>query len=93
MPVLSVSKTHLSSLISDGAAVMLGSCAYNADISFPAWSCSATYAALRLKNWVLAISELQFRGGEVRSVSKFAESGGWELMCEPAEVTGTATPG
>ena len=46
-----------------------------------------------LKNRELAIfGSCSFGGGGVRSLRKFAEASGWELMCEPVEVTGTATP-
>lgn len=94
--VYDVSKTHLSYLISEiwrCRYVMLGSCAYNADM-FPLMEllCNSMLH-YGLKNRELAIfGSCSFGGGGVRSLRKFAEASGWELMCEPVEVTGTATP-
>lgn len=95
--VYDVSKTHLSYLISEiwrCRYVILGSCAYNAEM-FPLLEllCSSMLH-YGLKNRDLALfGSCSFSGGGVRSLRKFAEASGWNMICEPVEVTGRATPG
>lgn len=94
--VYDVSKTHLSYLISEiwrCRYVILGSCAYNGDM-FPLMEllCNSMLH-YGLKNRDLALfGSYSFNGGGVRALKKFAEASGWNMICDPVEVAGRATP-
>ena len=46
-----------------------------------------------LKNRDLALfGSYSFNGGGVRALKKFAEASGWNMICDPVEVAGRATP-
>lgn len=93
--VYDVSKTHLSYLISEiwrCRYVVLGSCAYNTGM-FPLMEllCN-TMLHYGLKNRRLALfGSCSFGGGGVRNLKRFAQESGWEMICDPVEVTGRAT--
>lgn len=94
--VYDVSKTHLSYLISEiwrCRYVVLGSCAYNTGM-FPLMEllCNSMLH-YGLKNRRLAIfGGCSFGGGGVRELKKFAAGSEWEMICDPVEITGRATP-
>lgn len=94
--VYDVSKTHLSYLISEiwrCRYVVLGSCAYNSEM-FPLMELLCTSMLhYGLRNRDLAIfGSYSFNGGGVRALKKFADASGWNMLCEPVEVAGRATP-
>ena len=71
----------------------MGSCAYNAGM-FPKMEalCNAMIHVC-LKGRDLAIfGSGSWAGGGVRTLKGFAEQSGWELICNPVEVLGRATP-
>lgn len=93
--VYDVSKTHLSYLISElwrCRYVVLASCAYNGDM-FPLMEQLCTSIShYGLKGRSLAyFGSYSFNGGGVRSLKKFAESSGWDIICEPVDIFGRAT--
>lgn len=95
--VYDVSKTHISYLISEiwrCKSVVLGSCAYNAEM-FPLMERLCTEMKhMGVKNKKLAIfGTYSWNGGGVRNLAKFAEEIGWEKICEPAEIHGAPGQG
>lgn len=94
--VYDVSKTHLSYLISEiwrCKYVVLGSCSYNGGM-FPLMEmlCS-TMKSIGLKDRSLAIFGTgSWAGGGVRTLKIFAEESGWNMICDPVEILGRATP-
>lgn len=93
--VFDVSKTHVSYLISEiwkYRGVILGSCAYNTCM-FPMMEHLTTelihYAP---KNKQLALfGSYSWNGGGVRNLKTFAETIGWPVVAEPADIQGVPT--
>lgn len=96
--VYDVSKTHLSYLISEMwrcRYIIFGSCSYNANM-FPLMELLCT----TVKNYGSNLKGREFAffgtgswsGGAVRTLKAFAAESGWNLICEPVEAFGLATP-
>lgn len=91
-----VSKTHISYLISDiwkYKGVILGSCAYNAEM-FPAMeSLTRELQHMGVKERYLGLfGSYSWNGGGVRNLQCFAETIGWEQVAPAADIFGTPTP-
>ena len=94
--VYDVSKTHISYLINEiwrCKGVMLGSCAYNTEM-FPLMeNLCRELIHMGVKNRVLGLfGSYSWNGGGVRNLKTFAETIGWEQVCDPAEMHGRPTP-
>ncbi|MDL2320057.1 FprA family A-type flavoprotein [Alistipes sp. OttesenSCG-928-B03] len=90
--VYDVSKTHISHLISEiwrCQTIVLGSCAYNAQM-FPMMEfLTLEMEHYGLKNRKLALfGGYSWSGGGVRNLRAFAERIGWEMVAEPVEIMG-----
>lgn len=91
-----VSKTHISYLISDiwkYKGVILGSCAYNAEM-FPLMeTLTRELQHMGVKNKYLGLfGSYSWNGGGVRNLQAFAECIGWEQVASAADLYGTPTP-
>lgn len=91
-----VSKTHISYLISDiwkYKGVMLGSCAYNAEM-FPLMeSLTRELQHMNVKDKYLGLfGSYSWNGGGVRNLQCFAEAIGWEMVAPAADLFGAPTP-
>ena len=91
-----VSKTHLSYLISDiwkYKGVVLGSCAYNAEM-FPLMEqLTRELQHMGVKDKYLGLfGSYSWNGGGVRNLSAFADAIGWELVGCPVDLFGAPTP-
>ncbi|MFI3294603.1 MAG: FprA family A-type flavoprotein [Rikenellaceae bacterium] len=91
-----VSKTHLSYLISDiwkYKGVILGSCAYNAQM-FPLMeNLTRELEHMGVKDRKLGLfGSYSWNGGGVRNLLAFAENIKWEQVAPAADLFGTPTP-
>lgn len=87
-----VSKTHISNLINEiwrYKGVVLGSCAYNSQM-FPLMEqLTRELEHMGVKNRVLGLfGSYSWNGGGVKSLTKFQESIGWDLVSEPVDIYG-----
>lgn len=87
-----VSKTHISNLINEiwrYKGVILGSCAYNSQM-FPLMEqLTRELEHMGVKNRVLGLfGSYSWNGGGVKSLMKFQESIGWDLVSEPVDIYG-----
>ena len=94
--VRDASKTHLSYLIDDVwryRGVILGSCAYNTQMFPTVERLTTELLHMGVKNKVLGLfGSYSWNGGGVKNLKVFAESIGWPLVAEPADLFGTPTP-
>lgn len=90
-----VSKTHISYLISDiwkYKGVILGSCAYNAEMFPMMESLTRELQHMGLKERYLGLfGSYSWNGGGVRNLQCFAQSIGWDLVAPAADIFGTPT--
>ncbi len=90
-----VSKTHLSYLISDlwkWEGVILGSCAYNAQMFPKMEAFTREIEHMGLKGRKLGLfGSYSWNGGGVRNLKTFAETIGWEMVAEPVDIMGRPT--
>lgn len=87
-----VSKTHISDLINEiwkYKGVILGSCAYNSEM-FPLMEqLTRELEHMGVKRRELGLfGSYSWNGGGVKSLKKFQESIGWDLVSEPVDVYG-----
>ncbi len=87
-----VSKTHISDLINEiwkYKGVILGSCAYNSEM-FPLMEqLTRELEHMGVKRRELGLfGSYSWNGGGVKSLKKFQESIGWNLVSEPVDVYG-----
>lgn len=87
-----VSKTHISYLISDiwkYGGVILGSCAYNAEM-FPLMEAfTRELQHMGVKNKKLGLfGSYSWNGGGVRNLQAFADQIGWEMVAPAADLFG-----
>lgn len=87
-----VSKTHISTLINEiwrYKGVILGSCAYNSQM-FPLMEqLTRELEHMGVKDRELGLfGSYSWNGGGVKSLKKFQESIGWNLVSEPVDVYG-----
>lgn len=90
--VYDVSKTHISYLLSEiwkYNGIMLGSCAYNAEM-FPLMEqLCREIEHIGIKNKKLGLfGSFTWSGGGVKNLKKFAENIGWEQVAEAVEISG-----
>lgn len=94
--VRDASKTHLSYLIDDVwryRGVILGSCAYNAQMFPTVERLTTELLHMGVKNKALGLfGSYSWNGGGVKNLRVFAEAIGWPLVAEPVDVFGTPTP-
>lgn len=91
-----ISKSHISYLISDiwkYKGVVLGSCAYNAEM-FPLMeTLTRELQHMGVKDKYLALfGSYSWNGGGVRNLQTFAQAIGWEQVACPADIYGAPTP-
>lgn len=91
-----VSKTHISYLISDiwkYKGVILGSCAYNAEM-FPLMEqLTRELQHMGVKEKYLGLfGSYSWNGGGVRNLQCFADEIGWEMVAPSADLFGSPTP-
>ncbi|MEG0601820.1 MAG: FprA family A-type flavoprotein [Mucinivorans sp.] len=91
-----ISKTHISYLISDiwkYQGVILGSCAYNAQM-FPLMeTLTRELVHMGLKNKHLGIfGSYSWNGGGVRNLQAFAQEIGWQQVSPGVDIFGSPTP-
>lgn len=87
-----VSKTHISDLINEiwrYKGVVLGSCAYNSEM-FPLMEqLTRELEHMGVKGRELGLfGSYSWNGGGVKSLKKFQESIGWNLVSEPVDIYG-----
>lgn len=94
--VRDASKTHLSYLIDDVwryRGIILGSCAYNAQMFPTVERLTTELLHMGVKNKALGLfGSYSWNGGGVKNLKIFAEQIGWPLVAEPVDVFGTPTP-
>lgn len=87
-----ISKTHLSYIINDiwkFRAVILGSCAYNSGMLPTMENLTRTLEHMSIKEHYLGVfGSYSWNGGGVKSLMKFKEAAGWEMVGDPVEVKG-----
>lgn len=91
-----ISKTHISYLISDiwkYKGVILGSCAYNAEM-FPLMeTLTRELQHMGVKEKYLGLfGSYSWNGGGVRNLQCFAEAIGWEQVASAVDIFGAPTP-
>lgn len=91
-----ISKTHISYLISDiwkYKGVILGSCAYNAEM-FPLMeTLTRELQHMGVKEKYLGLfGSYSWNGGGVRNLQCFAETIGWEQVATAVDIFGSPTP-
>lgn len=91
-----ISKTHISYLISDiwkYKGVILGSCAYNAEM-FPLMeTLTRELQHMGVKEKYLGLfGSYSWNGGGVRNLQCFAEAIGWEQVADAVDIFGAPTP-
>lgn len=91
-----VSKTHISYIISDiwkYRGVILGSCAYNAEMFPMMESLTRELQHMGVKDKYLGLfGSYSWNGGGVRNLQCFADNIGWEMVAPAADLFGTPTP-
>lgn len=94
--VRDASKTHLSYLIDDVwryRGIILGSCAYNAQMFPTVERLTTELLHMGVKNKALGLfGSYSWNGGGVKNLKIFAEQIGWPLVADPVDVFGTPTP-
>lgn len=91
-----VSKTHISYIISDiwkYRGVILGSCAYNAEMFPMMESLTRELQHMGVKDKYLGLfGSHSWNGGGVRNLQCFADNIGWDMVAPAADLFGTPTP-